>query len=58
MTATTSQATAPATLTADAALKEAEEDETAEVCRASPIGNRGINIHLIIATFRYRITAN
>ena len=41
VTATTSPAYAPATLTADAALKEAEEEQTAEeereeVCIASP----------------------
>ena len=46
MTATTSPATAPATLTADAALEEAEEEE-ATVCRAS---THGINVHMIIAT--------
>jgi len=55
VTATTSQATAPATLTADAALEEAE---AAEVCRASPKGTRGVNAHMIIATFYNGIDAN
>ena len=55
MTATTTRATAPATPTADAAL---EEEEAAEVCRASPKGTRGSNAHMIIATCYNGIDAN
>ena len=58
MTASTSQATAPATLTADAALELAKQEEAVEVRKASPKGTRGINAHLIIATFYNGIDAS
>ena len=58
VTASTSQATALATITADAALEQAELEETAEVCRACHKGTRGINVHMIIATFYNGIDAS